>query len=242
MKLLQQFYKKTCEAAHLKVGRSSEMSWQPFDEYAEQYDSWYSEKREVLESEIKVIRAFNLKGFGIDVGVGSGIFVEASRAYVGIDPALNMLKIAKRRGIEVIRAVGEHLPFKDSTFDYAIMVTVLSFLENPVKTLVEVGRVLVDGGVFVLCDVPKDSEWGKLYEKKKAEGHRFYKYAKFYTLDEMRSMLISNNFTVEEIKSTLSNPPYSQMVVEEPVNGFSGQGFVCIKARKNPSSSKAIPS
>ena len=211
------------------------MSWKPFDEYAQQYDSWYSEEKEILESEVKTIKSFSLEGFGIDIGVGSGVFVEASKVSIGIDPALNMLKIAKKRNIEVIRGVGEFVPFRDKVFDYAIMTTVLSFLANPFKVLSEIYRILADGGVVVICDVPRDSEWGKLYEKKKEEGHKFYRYAKFYTFDEMKSMLTNTGFIVEEVRSTLSHSPFSRITVEEPIYGFCGQGFVCIKARKKRS-------
>ena len=84
-----------------------------FDEYAERYDMWYSkpENRQIFESELMVIRSLGLSGFGVEVGVGTGVFASNLHIPLGVDPSLKMLGIAKSRGIEVVRAVGEALPF-----------------------------------------------------------------------------------------------------------------------------------
>jgi hypothetical protein len=42
------------------------------------------------------------------------------------------------------------------------------------------------GGDVIIGFIPRNSKWGKLYLKKKTDGHRFYKHAKFYTLDEVK--------------------------------------------------------
>jgi len=50
------------------------MSYRVFEQFSEYYDSWYSQHPEVLESEIRAIKALDLNGLGLDVGVGTGIF------------------------------------------------------------------------------------------------------------------------------------------------------------------------
>lgn len=209
------------------------MSWRPFDEYAVEYDLWYQKHKEILESERKLVESLDLKGLGIEVGVGSGIFVQSSRASIGIDPAKNMLKIAKKRGIEVICAVGEFLPFRDKTFDFVVMVVTLCFLENPKKVLKEAWRIMKDEGEIAICIVPRNSKWGEFYEKKKSEGHRFYKFARFYTFEEAKNLLKEEKFEIMMVKSTLRQAPRETFLVEEPESGFQGHGFICIKAVKS---------
>ncbi|MEM4479077.1 MAG: class I SAM-dependent methyltransferase [Candidatus Methanomethylicaceae archaeon] len=203
-----------------------------FNEFAEEYDKWYEQNREVFESECKLISSLELEGFGIEIGVGTGIFAPFSKISIGIDPAINMLKIAKRRKIEVIRAVGEALPFRDEIFDFVIMITTLPFLRSTEMTLEEIRRILRSKGRVVIVDVPKNSKWGESYEEKKAKGHRFYKYANFYNFEEILELLKKKSFKIEKIKATLRQPPGEVKFVENPEDEFKGHGFVGIKAMK----------
>jgi ubiquinone/menaquinone biosynthesis C-methylase UbiE len=209
------------------------LSWKAFDTYAKEYDAWYKENKEILESECKLIKSLDLKGFGIDIGVGTGIFASFSNVSIGIDPAINMLKIAKSKGIEVIRASGEFIPFREKVFDFAIMIATLCFLERPREVLKEIHRILKDNGIFVACILPRNSKWGELYEKKKLEGHRLYKFAHFYTVEEACSLINEMGFKVVMIRSTLRQPPGAFLHVEEPEDGFKDHGFSCIKAIKS---------
>ncbi len=88
------------------------------------------------------------------------------------------------------------------------------------------------GGAFFTCFIPRDSDWGRLYLRKKAEGHRLYKYANLYTLDEIEELLKRVNFKIEKYSATLSRPPGLTADVEEPSRKISTHGFICIKAIK----------
>ncbi|MCS7097683.1 MAG: methyltransferase domain-containing protein [Candidatus Methanomethyliaceae archaeon] len=204
-----------------------------FDEFAEEYDKWYQQNREVFESECRLIKSLELKGFGIEVGVGTGIFAPFSNISIGIDPAINMLKIAKRRGVEVINAVGEAMPFRNDVFDFVIMITTLPFLKDPSKVLDEIRRILKNGGEIAIVDVPKNSKWGRLYEEKKAKGHRFYRFANFYNFEEILEILNRKGFEVIKIRATLRQPPESITKVEDPEDEFKNHGFIGIKALNN---------
>lgn len=209
------------------------MSWKAFDLQAEEYNLWYQKNKEVLESECKLIKSFNLKGLGIEIGVGTGVFAPCSNISIGIDPAIKMLKIAKNKGIDVVRAVGETLPFKGEIFDFVIMIATLCFLERPRDVLKETWRVLKNRGSLVVCILPKDSKWGELYEKKKSEGHEIYKFAHFYTFKDAISLINDTGFKVVMSRSTLRQPPGETFKAEEPEDGFQGHGFACIKAVKD---------
>jgi len=92
-----------------------------------------------------------------------------------------MLKFASAYGIKIVRAVGEHLPFKDEAFDFTLLTVTICFLDSPKEAILEARRVLRRRGELAVCIVPRDSSWGKEYMKKGEAGHTFY------TLREVRS-------------------------------------------------------
>lgn len=203
-----------------------------FDEYAWKYDSWYARNREIFECELKAVKALGLSGVGLDVGVGTGIFSVEIGVRVGIDPAINMLRIAKDRGVNVVQAVGENLPFRNDVFNYVIMIVTLCFLDEPKASLDEIWRILKKHGFLAVCVVPRDSSWGEFYIKKAEQGHVFYRHAHFYTVEEIEKMLEEYMFIVTDYKATLSYDPRDRPRVEDPVNEVGGKGFVCVKATK----------
>ena len=135
-----------------------------FNRYSEEYDEWYRDKRNslILESEVKAIESLKPKGVGVEVGVGTGVFAVKFDVYIGLDPAKEMLKIAKKRGINVIQAVGESIPLRDNCFDYVLLVSTFCFLNDPRSFLKEAERILKDEGNLFIGFIPRDSKWGEL--------------------------------------------------------------------------------
>jgi ubiquinone/menaquinone biosynthesis C-methylase UbiE len=209
-----------------------EPSWQVFDRYADEYDLWYTKHPGVFESEVAAIKSLKLEGFGLELGVGSGMFAAALGLDLGIDPSLNMLRIAKGKGVPVVQAVSEQLPFRDKSFDHVLLINTLCFLEKPDVTMNEVWRVLKDKGSLILCEVPRDSSWGKLIEEKGRKGHRFYSHAKLYAIKEIRCSLEDAGFRVVDVKGTISFNPRELEMVEEPESNTEGNSFVCLQAIK----------
>jgi len=208
------------------------MSYRVFEQFSEYYDSWYSQHPEVLESEIRAIKALDLNGLGLDVGVGTGIFAKEAKVQIGIDASNRMLRIAVKRGIQVIRALAEFLPFPDKIFDYVLMTVTLCFLDDPETVLKEIYRVLKPNGVLATCIIVRDSPWGQLYVEKAEKGHRFYRYAHFYSLSELEKLLGKHGFKILDYKSTLTYPPSSIPVVEDPRSDPHQGSFLCVKAVK----------
>ncbi|MCD6469721.1 methyltransferase domain-containing protein [Candidatus Bathyarchaeota archaeon] len=207
-------------------------SYKVFDEHAEKYDSWYWRNPILFKCEAEVIKSLKLNGRGLSIGVGSGILDSQAPIDVGVDPSANMLKLASARGIKPIRAVGEHLPFKNEVFDFTLLTVTICFLDSPEKTILEARRVLRPQGEIAVCIVPRDSSWGKEYMRKAREGHIFYSHAHFYTLGEIKQLLKKNSFRVVMIKSTLSYSPHDEPQIEKPSEDPKEKGFVCIKAVK----------
>lgn len=208
------------------------MSYRVFERFSKYYDSWYSQHPEILESEIRAIKAFGLNGLGLDVGVGTGIFASRAKVQIGIDASNQMLRISAKRGVQVVGALAEFLPFPDETFDYVLMTVTLCFLDNPETVLKEIYRILRPNGVLVTCIIVRDSPWGQLYVKKAKQGHRFYRYAHFYSLSELEELLEKHDFRIVDYKSTLTYSPSSVAVVENPRSNPHQGSFVCAKATK----------
>ncbi len=208
------------------------MSHRIFDEYADRYDSWYERNPVLYECEAKAIRALGLQGRGLSIGVGTGILDSQAPIDVGIDPSANMLRFALKRGVESVRAVGEYLPFKDGSFDFALMAATICFLNSPEKAIIEARRILRCRGELAICLIPRDSSWGREYIRKGRMGHAIYSHAHFYTLKEIKRILEECSFKVTGIKSTLGYSPHEKPKIEEPTDDPRGKGFVCIKAMK----------
>jgi len=205
-----------------------------FNRCAEEYDKWYYKEHGslIFESEVKAIEALAPEGLGIEVGVGTGVFSSRLGVFLGVDPALRMIKIAKGRGVNVVQALGELLPIKSESLDYGLFVFTTCFLRDTQASLREAWRVLKYGGNVIIGFIPRNSKLGKLYLKKKNEGHRIYKHANFYTLDEVEEILGREGFRTIKTSATLYKAPETVRKVEEPSSDVSGSGFVCIKAVK----------
>jgi ubiquinone/menaquinone biosynthesis C-methylase UbiE len=202
------------------------------DRYADEYDLWYSKHPRVFESEVAAIKALQLEGYGLELGVGSGALAAALRVNLGIDQSLNMLHLAKRKGVTVIQAAGEHLPFRNKSFEYILLINTLCFLEKPHIIIDEVWRVLKDKGSLILCEVPSDSSWGKLISKKGRKGHSFYSRGKLFSVMEIRRSLEDAGFIVADVKGTIRFKPGEREMVEEPESNIKDKSFVCLRVIK----------
>lgn len=70
------------------------MSSTAFDSLAAKYDQWYDTPSFAYLSEIKAIRRFiPSKGFGVEIGVGTGRFSLPFSITVGVDPSKAMAKV-----------------------------------------------------------------------------------------------------------------------------------------------------
>jgi len=208
-----------------------------FNLNAEDYDRWYHEAPGslIFESEVKAIEPLLPKGVGIEVGAGTGVFSSRLGVTLGVDPALNMARLSKKKGLDVVRAVAEFLPIRGECLDYVLLVFTICFLENPVPSFEEIRRVLGKGGSLVLSFIPKDSSWGRLYEEKKVGDHVLYRYARLYTLEQVEEMLHGSGFEIAEGLGTLRQPPLEVTKVEEPSDELepdSQYGLICLRATR----------
>lgn len=99
-------------------------------------------------------RDFATSAVVLDVGCGTGeqLVAASGRLKIGVEPDLASALQAHDRGISVIRAQAEHLPFAANTFNGIICKVVISLtLED--ETVNEIGRVIKSNGkAYLACE------------------------------------------------------------------------------------------
>ena len=99
----------------------------------------------------------------LEIGIGTGLNMrhyDKSRieSLTGLDPALEMHKLAKKRirraGLEVdlVGLSAERIPRADASFDTVIVTYTLCTIPDPLAALKEMRRVLVPGGQLIFCE------------------------------------------------------------------------------------------
>jgi len=207
----------------------------PFDSLYDRYDAWYDspDGRPLFEAEMACLRLLTpqLTKRWVEIGVGTGRFAQALGVRDGVDVSEPMLRIAANRGVRVAVADAKALPYADATFDGALMIATLCFLDDPVPALRECARVLRPAGVLLVGIVPADSPWGCFYVQKAREGHPFYSVATFYTCEETMRLAEAAGFAFDRAASTLLVPPnHVRAHPMRPQLGIvAGAGFVVMQ-------------
>lgn len=200
-----------------------------FNEHYSDYDQWFSENSEAYKNEIEAVRDFiPLNSKGIEIGVGTGRFAEPLGVKTGVEPSINMAALAKNRGINVIKAVAESVPFKDNIFDFALFVTAICFFDNVDKAMNEAFRIIKPNGTIIAAIIDASSPIGKQYQVNKNES-TFYKDATFYSTETITDFLTKAGFENFDYNQALFNEKSSDGVFKK---GYGEGSFVVIKATK----------
>jgi len=208
-----------------------------FDSMASEYDSWFQHKG-------KLVFAIETQAFEevlpllpkpwLEIGVGNGRFAQALRIENGLDPSIELLKMARNRGVNTFLGRGEAIPFKSNIFGAVFLIATLCFVDSSLKVIMEANRLLRKGGTIVFGLLLRESPWGQSYDMKKEAGHHFYKHATFYSYAELETYLTRTGFSTEKVVSTLFQEPDKVEHMELPQQGFSpNAGFTVIVARKD---------
>ena len=129
-----------------------------YDGVADWYDRELATAELGLSSQRVVLRILG-EGSGrlIDVGCGGGAFAgtlaEQGWQVTGVDISEDQLRLARERGVDVVRADARELPFEDGSFDAAVSVFTHTDMDDFAGVLRELARVLRPGAVFVYLGV-----------------------------------------------------------------------------------------
>jgi SAM-dependent methyltransferase len=126
-------------------------------EYEESYyrsrEAWPDFRREA-ESLLSLARV-GRESRVLELGCGGGELLERARSsaafVVGVDLSPEALRLARgERGLPVLLARAERLPFAPASFDAVLAQHLVEHLPNPVEALREWRRVLRPGGMLAL--------------------------------------------------------------------------------------------
>lgn len=116
---------------------------------------WFVGRRAILD---RFLRRFALRAhLAVDVGCGSGrnmlLLAQHCDHVVGFDRSPAALKLAAARGFPIVCADGQSIPLADSSVNLLCAFDVLEHLDDDMRALSEINRVLQPGG-FLLVSVP----------------------------------------------------------------------------------------
>lgn len=203
-----------------------------FEAHHGRYEAWFEKHAAAYVSELLALRAFvPCTGLGLEIGVGSGRFAAPLGVQVGVDPSPAMLAHAAARGILAVQGMAERLPFAEASFDHALVVTTLCFVDSAPRMLAEARRVLKPGGRLVIGFVDRDSALGQDYLAHQAESV-FYREATFFSADEVDRLLREAGFVVDAWGQTLARPLPETWQIEALQRGHGACAFVVAAASK----------
>ena len=229
-----------------------------FDLFANDYDRWFSENLDLLESEVRLIaHAWPGEGEALSVGCGTGLFetilAREHNVHIqhGVEPAEGMAAIATERGMKVTIGTAEEADLGEAVVDILMYNGSTSYIPDLKTAFEKAFRALRPGGHIVVVDVPRESGYGVLYCLANALGtwdHPVFKGVKpaaayplpfvqaatWHTTAERIEALEACGFKVTRTAQTLTrhplNAPYG---VEQPRDGHDAGDYVAIVARRD---------
>ena len=231
-----------------------------FEKEAPVYDEKRSQKMKFLwgkEVEIVASLCGDIKGKRVlEVGVGTGRFsmelAKQGANVTALDPTNAMLTVAKEKAaingvinrVSLVRASGNNLPFRDSSFDVVICMHVLKHLPTYKEVLKEIARVTNSSG-FIIVNSPNSWSFYLPTAIYSSMRHVLGKniYSGLFTKWGLRKVLEDTGFTIEKVKGFIFLhpkffPEMMQNLLAKIENYTSDSflknfsGFFIIKARR----------
>lgn len=233
------------------------MGYESFDIYATEYDSWFIENSNVLETEVRLVAScLENAGDVLSIGCGSGLFEKILNdkygiiVKKGIEPSAAMAEIAQKRGMEVTVGTGEDTDYGVEQYDTVLFNGCPCYMRDLSLALRKAYAALRKGGKVVVIDVPKESAYGLLYNLALSVGTwdhpllddcsplmpypiELVKQANWRTTSEKISLVKEAGFENLKFSQTLTaSPCYSHETVEDPCEGYDRGSYVAITAFK----------
>ena len=202
-----------------------------FSENVNRYEAWFQDHPLAYVSELHAIKALLPKGRGVEIGIGTGRFAAPLGIAQGVEPSRPMADLARKKGLEVVHGVAEHLPYADSEFDFCLMVTTVCFLDDMDMSFNEAFRIIRPGGALLVAFVDRESALGREYAERK-DGSVFYKDATFYSTNEIISRMTRAGFSEFARCQTLFGPLDDLAEVEQVKEGSGEGSFVVVRGSR----------
>lgn len=200
-----------------------------FEAHAVRYDVWFEKHRAAYESELGAVRSLKPpRGRWLEIGVGTGRFAARLGVSLGVEPSVTMGRIARERGVEVVRGVAEALPFADDRFDGVLFVTTICFVRDLAASLREAHRILRPAGVLVVGFVDKASPLGRAYQERRGQ-NVFYRDATFYSTPELLGVMEHVGFRQFDFAQTIFHRLDEIRKPESSATGYGRGSFVVVR-------------
>jgi SAM-dependent methyltransferase len=140
----------------------------------------------------KFLKKFESNSYILDIGCGNGknMLYRNDLKIKGIDISSELVKICKKKNLDVIEGNMINLPFDNNTFDGLLVVASYHHLTNNddrKKAINEMYRVVKDDGlVFIEVWDKIINEW-----KSKSKNKTYIRYYHHYTQDELANEIIT---------------------------------------------------
>lgn len=205
-----------------------------FEREVARYEAWFEAHADLYRAELALLRdLLPADGPSLEVGCGTGRFAAPLGIPLGVEPARAMACLARQRGLLVVQALGERLPFPTGRFAAVLLVTVVCFVPDLDALFAEVRRVLRPNGVAVVGFVDRETPLGRYYLSQQA-ANPFYRVARFVSADEVIAVLRRAGFALSSARQTLFGPPPFSPAALALRPGYGEGGFVGLQARRLP--------
>ncbi len=195
---------------------------QPTEGLTGSYARWRSSRLGQITDALEQQLLFELLGSVadkklLDVGCGDGALASELARHgaivTGLDADPAMIAAARRTEIEatqlhLVEGHAERLPFDDVAFDFVVAVTVLCFVRDAKRAVMQMARVLRPGGRLVIGDLGRWNLWAVHRRIRGWLGDPTWCAAVFRTEAELRGFVYAAGLDVVEIRGAVHYPPY----------------------------------
>jgi len=201
-----------------------------FGSIASEYDQWFYTPlgRVYGKLETRALNRFLPSAASgnilLDAGCGTGYWSEHFSALgfriYGVDISPEMIDVAQRKSIpNTDFIVGDitNLPFPNEYFDVVTAITVLEFVDEPLRVVQEMVRCVKKNGIILIAVLNESSP---LARKRKRQGDKTFQNADMFNREKLYKVL---SFMKKiEIKTTTFVFPYPGFIWAHPLTEFLG--------------------
>lgn len=217
---------------------------QLFDPWPERYDQWFTTpvgslvKRFEAQLILDLLRPAPGETI-LDAGCGTGIFTNdllshGSRIF-GLDISPSMIRRARQKAREgrfqpVLGDISA-LPFLDASFDKAVSITALEFIQDARRAVAELFRVTKRGGVVVVATLNSFSPWAARRTEEAKKGHPLFSWTVFRSPAELLSLEPGEGIARTAIHFPKEDSPEKaiETELEDQTKGWNTGAFVAVR-------------
>ncbi|HHJ64460.1 MAG TPA: methyltransferase domain-containing protein [Aquifex aeolicus] len=182
----------------------------------------------------ELVSLMNPGGNWLDVGTGTGeVLLKLGENYeglrVGVDPSLEMLRIADQKcgSCFFVQGIGEALPFRNGSFSNVSLSLVFRHLEDKMAFLSEANRLLAENGRLGLIDIGRFRgtflllllmktllrPLGVLLFGRDRWSFFIHSVEESYSIEEIENMLRLRGFRIQEVRKRFLGVVYIVVAV-----------------------------